>query len=330
MTPSAEFLDLVNEWSLYQMPEMNREIVAGRCERATLRLNLSRNVLANLPSPEMLSSDQAQRLVVMLGLAGASVGRHYQESAEENRRTPEQAFAGLTVGSGSESFLEYFARLAKRTGTGHGTRDCFASLVRWNAPPAEVHWAGQRIATLPSVFDDGLVRTYTAAPDEFRFFGLLKASEALEMAVNQQLAPLSDGALDLGDEEALGRIARAVMLLDALRQLNIHFAGLPSDQGLNVSYFLDVFRQYAVHWQPDDIPPSGAQDSEAIFRELMVGIAMPTYPQHVRRLFPSLLEVERTRLETLLNRPSLPEVALRRAGLDAVQLSRCGKPAFRG
>jgi hypothetical protein len=322
--PSAAFLDLVNEWALHQMPVMNREILEGRLPPAALRLDLGRNVLALLPSPQTLSPEQAQRLVVILGLAGASVGRHYQESAEANRRTPERAFAGLTVGADSEPFLGYFARLAERTGTGHGNRDSFASLVRWNLPPAQVHWAGELVATLPSVFDDGLVRSYTAAPDEIRFFGLLKASEALELAVNQQLAPLSDGSVDLDDEAALRCIARAVMLLDALRALNSHFAALPPGQGLSVGYFLDVFRQYAVHWRVGDIPPSGAQDVEAMVRDLLVGVALPSYPEHVRRQYPALLDYERVRLETLLNRPSVVEAALRRAGLDARQLHRYG------
>jgi len=323
--PPAEFLDLVNEWALHQMPVVNREIADGRSPRAAFGLDLDRNVLAHLPSTELLNPGQAQQLVVILGLAGAAVGRHYQESDQAHRATPEQAFAGLTAGPGSEPFLSYFARLAERTGTGHANRDSYASLVRWNVPRVEVRHAGQLIAALPSVFDDGLVRSYTGAPDEIRFFGLLKASEVLEKAVNQELGPLSDGSMDLADDAALRRIARAVMLLDTLRELNSHFAGRPPEQGLSVGFFLDVFRQYAVHWRPDDIPPSGAQDVEAMARDLIVGTTVPSYPAHLRRMFPALLDDERVRLESLMNRPSLPETALRRAGLDAAQLSRCSE-----
>lgn len=327
--PLVALLDLVNDWSMQRMTALNREILQGRSPRGALRLDLARNVLAHLPPPDVLTPQQAQQLVVILGLAGASVGRHYQEAAEANRATPELAFAELTIGGGSESFLGYFARLAKRTGVGHGPRDSYASLVRWNLPQADVYWAGQRIATLPSIFDDGLVRSYTGAEDECRFFGLLKASEVLEKAVNQQLIPLSDGSVDLGDEEALRRITRAVMLLDAMREVNTHFAGLPPGEGLSVGYFLDGFRQYAVHWRRRDIPPSGAQDAEAMFRDLILGIALPSYPEHLRRMFPALLDVERAMLETLLNRPSLPAVALRRAGLDGTQLGRCSKAELR-
>jgi hypothetical protein len=323
--PSAEFLDLVNEWALHQMPVVNREIVEGRSPGAAFSLDFDRNVLAHLPSTELLNPGQAKQLVVILGLAGAAVGRHYQEADQAHRETPEQAFAGLSVGSGSEPFLSYFARLAERTGTGHANRDSFASLVRWNVPRAEVLYAGQLIAVLPSAFDDGLVRSYTGAPDEIRFFGLLKASEVLEKAVNQELGPLSDGSMDLADDAALRRIARAVMFLDTLRELNAHFAGLPPEQGLAVGFFLDVFRQYAVHWRVDDIPPSGAQDVEAMVRDLIVGTTVPSYSAHLRRMFPALLDGERSRLETLMNRPSLPETALRRAGLDPVQLGRCSE-----
>lgn len=327
--PLGALLDLVNDWSLRRMTELNQEVLEGRTSGAAFRLDFARNVLEHLPAPEMLTSVQAQRLMVILGLAGASVGRHHQEAAEINRGTPELAFAGLAVGTGNEPFLGYFTRLAGQTGTGHGNRDSYASLVRWNLPPAEVRWAGEQLAVLPSVFDDGLVRSYTGVPDETRFFGLLKASEVLEKAVNQQLLPLSDGSLDLGDEEALRRIARAVLLLDALRELNHHFAVLPPDQGLGVSYFMDVFRQYAVHWQHEDIPPSGAQDAEALFRDLIVGIAMPSYPEHLRRLFPALLDDERAMLETLFSRDSVPAAALRRAGVEPERLGQCSEPELR-
>src|SRR5690349_6736692 len=173
------------------MTVINREILAGRSSPETLRHDLDRNVLAHLPSPEQLTEQQAQRLVVILGLAGASLGRHYQEAADVNRAAPEAAFAGLRVGSAGEPFLQYFTRLAAQTGCDHGPRDSYASLVRWNLPEVDVHWGGQQMALLPSVFDDDLVRSYTGVADECRFFGLLKSSEVLELAVNRQLLPLS-------------------------------------------------------------------------------------------------------------------------------------------
>jgi len=191
--------------------------------------------------------------------------------------------------------------------------------VRWNLPTAEVWRAGQRLASLPSVFSDGLVRSYTGVPDENRFFGLLKASEVLERAVNHELMPLSDGSIELDDGEAIRRIAQAIVLLDALRELNHDFAVRPADQGMGVDHFLDVFRQFAVHWSAGDIPPSGALDAEALIRDLLVGIDLPSYPVHLHRVFPGLLDHERTTLTRLLNRPSLPQTALRLAGIDPAE-----------
>jgi hypothetical protein len=303
------------------MTALNRDILAGRIPREDFAAELEIAVLASLPAEEAFSPVQAQQLVVMLGLAGASVGRHYQEASPAHRATPERAFIGLTVGSAGQPFGQYFARLADRTGTGHGRRDTYASLVRWNLPAAEVWWGSERLAVLPSAFEDGLVRGYTGVVDEHRFFGLLKASEVLELAANQELMPLSDGSIDLRDDEALRRITRAIVLLDALRELNHDFAVRPPAQGLGVDYFMDVFRQYAVHWELGDIPPSGALDVEALVRDLLVGIALPSYPDHLRRIFPGLLDTERATLTRLMERVSIPESALRLAGLDQVDLA---------
>ena len=113
-------------------------------------------------------------------------------------------------------------------------------------PPAD-WWAGTRIAVLAGMFGDGLVRTYTGTADERRFFELIKASEAIEAAVNAALMPLSDTTLDARDPEALDRLRLAAVLLGELRRLNDNFAALPSEQSLGADYFMDVFRQYAVH-----------------------------------------------------------------------------------
>ena len=46
-------------------------------------------------------------------------------------------------------------------------------------------------------------------------------------------------------------------------QLFLDFATPTPALGMLPQYFLDVFRQFAVHWTPGDIPPSGALDAEA-------------------------------------------------------------------
>ncbi len=316
----------VGEWCLTEMTALNQAVLDGRRPWPDFARAFSEQVLPQLPPAAAFSPIQAQQAVVLLGLAGASLGRHYQEADESHRATPEQAFAGITAGPDREPFTAYYGALADRTGTGHGPRDSYASLIRWNLPPAEVVLNGVPLALLPSSFGDGLTRTYTGTTDETRFFGLLKASEVLERAVNRELLPLSDGSVDLAEPSARKRIDRAVLLLDALRDLNHGFAARPVGEGLRVNYFMDVFRQYAVHWRPGDVPPSGALDAESLIRDLVVGIAMPEYPARLQRVYPGLLDDERRMLSKLMNRDSLPQAALHRAGVSGEQLTTLSVP----
>src|SRR6266700_2163898 len=260
-------VDRINTWVLTELASLNQDILAGRRPPGALGAELERSVLADLPAPGSLPVRQAQQMVVLLGLAGASVGRHYQELDPGNRAAPERAFDSCPVGDEGVPFLAYFRSLAERTGTGHCGRDSYASLTRWNVPTTEAWWAGERLAVLAGVFSDGLVRTYTGTADERRFFELIKISETIELAVNTALMPVWDTALDMAGPEALGRVGLAVVLLAGLRRINAHFAALPPAEGLRAGYFMDVFRQYAVHWTAGDIPPSGALDPEAITRD---------------------------------------------------------------
>lgn len=316
-----EHVDRVNAWVLTELGSLNRDILARRRPPGELGAELARSVLADLPVPESLAVRQAQQMVVLLGLAGASLGRHYQELDTAHRATPERAFDPYRVGREAVPFLVYFGRLAERTGTGHCHRDSYASLTRWNVPTTEVWWAGERIAVLEGVFGDGLVRTYTGTADERRFFELIKVSEAIELAINTALMPLSDATLGADEPEALDRVRLAAALLEELRRLNAHFAALPPGDGLRADYFMDVFRQYAVHWRVDDIPPSGAVDPEAIARDLLLGVSAPGYGTNVRRLSPALLDTERDLLSRLLERPSVPDTILGSLGLDRFTLA---------
>lgn len=175
---------------------------------------------------------------------------------------------------------------------------------------------------LPGVFGDGLVRTYTGAAEERRFFELIKVSEAIEHAANAKLMPLSDRTLDARDPEALDRIGLAAVLLDELRRVNAHLAALPPGQGLRAEYFMDVFRQYAVHWTRGDVPPSGALDPEAIARDCLLGVRTPSHQAHIERIFPGLLDPERELLSRLMERPPLPAIVLRSLGIDAAALTQ--------
>jgi hypothetical protein len=316
-----ESVGRVNAWVVTEMPSLNEDILARRRPPGDLGTELTRSVLADLPLPESMTVREAQQMVVLLGLAGASLARHYQELSQDHRTRPERAFDWCPVGAEAIPFRAYFGRLAERTGTGHCHRDSYAALTRWNVPTTEVWWAGERIAVLPGVFDDGLVRTYTGTGDEQRFFELIKVSEAIEHAVNATLMPLSDTTLDARDPEAVDRIGLAVVLLAELRRVNAHFAALPPEEGLRAEYFMDIFRQYAVHWTRGDVPPSGALDPEAIARDYLLGVRSPSYQAHVERIFPGLLDAERELLSRLLERPSLPCIVLSSLGIDAVALA---------
>jgi hypothetical protein len=324
-----ERVDRVNAWVLAEMGPLNQDILTRRRPPGALGSELARSVLADLPSPEALPVRQAQQMVVLLGLAGASLGRHYQELDPGHRATPERAFDLCPVGSEAVPFRAYFRRLAERTGTGHCHRDSYAALTRWNVPTTEVWWAGERIAVLAGVFGDGLVRTYTGTADEQRFFELIKMSEAVELAINAALMPISDTTLDVRAPEALERVGLAVVLLAELRRLSAHFAALPPEEGLRAEYFMDVFRQYAVHWEPGDIPPSGALDPEAMARDFLLGVRTPSYEEHTKRIFPALLDTEREMLTRLMGRPSLLDTALRSLGLDSLTLAEMSPAQLR-
>jgi hypothetical protein len=322
-------VERINAWVLTELPKLNQDILAQRRAPGDLGAELARSVLADLPAPECLPVWQAQQMVVLLGLAGASLGRHYQELDRGHRVTPERAFDPYSVGDEAIPFRAYFRRLAERTGTGHCPRDSYAGLTRWNVPTTEIWWAGERIAVLAGVFHDGLVRTYTGSAEEQRFFELIKMSEAVELAINAALMPISDTTLDARDPEALDRVGLAVVLLAELRHLIAHFAALPPAEGMRVGYFMDVFRQYAVHWTLDDIPPSGALDPEWIARDCLLGVRTPNYEVHTKQIFPALLDTEREQLTRLMERPSLLDTVLERLGLDALTLAEMSPAQLR-
>jgi hypothetical protein len=322
-TPADECVtaDNANAWVRTELGPLNQDILSGRRPAGDLGAAFGRSVFTHLPAPESFSNRRARQMVVLLGLVGASLARHYQEADQANRTTPERAFDPYRIGADPVPFLAYFARLADHTGTGHCHRDTYASLTRWNVPTTEVWWEGERLAVLEGVFDDGRVRTYTGAADERRFFELIKLSEAIERAANEALMPVCDATVDVHSEEALHRVGLAVVLLAELRRFNADFAALPPDEGLRVEHFMDVFRQFAVHWTDGDIPPSGALDPEALARDCILGVSTPAYRAHTRSIFPALLDAEREMLTRMMQQRPLPDMALRSLGLDSQTLA---------
>jgi hypothetical protein len=298
-------------------------------------------VLPLLPSPGALDPVGAQRLVIDLGLAGAAVARHHQEQDVRRKQHPETSFDGLSAGPEQLSFRAYFAALADRTGTGHYPRDAYASLVIWNVPDTHVRFRGQVLATLPGVNPDGHIRSYTDDAGERWFFDLVKRGQTIELAANELLLPLADGAVGLTGDEGRRRVRLATTLLEALRRLFVEFASAPVvapgtvppepsegeglepstvARGMHPQYFMDVFRQFAVHWVTGDIPPSGALDVDALKRDFLLGTVEEHYVQHVERIMPALLDAERAQLTRLIGRPSLPDALLTSLGLDRAGL----------
>jgi hypothetical protein len=317
----------VGHWVDDELPRLNRAILDGAVPPGLLARRVREVLLPELPTVDRLTEGQAQRLVVRLGFVGASVARHFQEWNPGGKASPERAFDGLDVEQ--LPFLDYFAELADHTGKGHCGRDTYASLVRWNVGTLEVHRGTELMATLPGVFDDGRIRSYTGTPGEERFFLLVKQSEAVELAVNELLEPLSREDAGLVSADAVERVRMATELIDALRHLMRDFAALPPEQSMPAEHFMDVFRQFAVHWTRDDIPPSGALDPEALKRDFLLGIGLAGYDQQVRRLFPALLDGERRTLDELMNRPTLPQRLLAGLGLDPTELVVTGEAELR-
>jgi hypothetical protein len=314
-------LPRVGTWILDDLPVLNRAILRGQAPPDRLTAVLREEVLPALPAPERLDSGEAQRQVVHLGLVGASVARHFQERTPDGKTQPERAFDGLVAGTGAVPFRAYFAALADRTGTGHCHRETYASLVRWNVGTVEVRVDDHLLTTLPGVFDDRRVRTYTGTGGEERFFVLVKRSEALELAVNELLEPFAQDGARLESPDAIMRIRLATVLLGALRRLFLDFAAQPPERSMPAEHFMDVFRQFAVHWSPGDIPPSGALDPEALKRDFLLGIGIEDYDRHVRRVFPALLDHERAVLERLMAQPTLPARLLGAVSIDPGRLA---------
>jgi hypothetical protein len=303
-----------------ELPRLNRAVLTGGASPASLSERLAA-VLPGLPSPAAVSAQDAQRLVIGLGLAGSSVARHFQEHDLRRKQCPERAFDGLYAGPELIPFQKYFAGIAERTGTGHYQRDTYASLVIWNVPTTEVRLEGHSLAKLPGIGDEPVL-TYTGDVSEQWFFESVKCGQTLELGANTLLEPLADGDIDLASAEGLRRVQLATTLLEALRRLFVEIADVQAGKGMQPAYFMDVFRQFAAHWAVGDIPPSGALDVDALKRDFLLGTVDDHYVRHVERLMPALLADEREGLRRRMDEPALPARLLTALGLDGVALAQ--------
>jgi hypothetical protein len=314
---AASILAKLNQWTLERMTLLNREILARRMVPEALVAELNRDVLPLLPAAATCTGPMSRQLMVNLGLWGSSVGRHFQERDPQLKSCPHIPLRRLVVAD--TGYTAYLEKLAARAAPGHPPRDTYASLVRWNTPDAMVRWSGgERV--LAGCFDDNQVRTYTGDAGEVEFFLLLKKCEVIEKAINGLIEPLCCGDLDARTTEAVERMRQAVELLTLLHRVNLDFAHQVQPRALQPAHFMDVMRQFAVHWTVGDVPPSGAQDVEFLVRDALLGIDFPGYVDHVRRIFPSLLACERDRFVELASGPTLPDVVLSRLGVPPADL----------
>ena len=309
-----------DHWSTHTLPRLNTEILAGHGSLKKLIFEMNAR-LAQLPQAEDISPLTAQQLVVHLGIWGSSIGRHYQDLLPGLRHDPSNALTALK-GPAGLSFRTYFDQLADRTGTGHPSRDAYASLILWNVGSMRAVWKGQVLADIPGVFDDGHIRTYTDDVGEQQILHLFKACETLERASNNVLEPLWAQSGPPAPAETEERLIIASHMLAGARRQVVDFPHGDDRGSLTPDQFVDVFRQFAIHWDPDDIPPSGPQDVEFLTRDLMNGMGTPAYQHHIRKIFPGLLLPECVRLAALMERPhSLPHTLLETAGLTTEQLA---------
>ncbi|GGJ87377.1 hypothetical protein GCM10010123_16220 [Pilimelia anulata] len=311
-------VELIDRWTRTEFTALNRAILGGTAAPESLTDRFHADLVPLLPEPDGLPPLAARQLVVLLGLVGAAIARYRQE---RDPCPPEHSFEGVDLGG--PDFAEWFARIAERTGAGHPPRDSYTSLVRWNVPRCEVTWQGLELAAIDGCFPDNRIRTYTGAAGEESFFELVKQGETLERAVNLMLAPIASGELDFAGAETLCRLGTATALLDVLRRLLGDFPHLPPATRMTADQFMDIFRQFAVHWRTGDLPPSGAFDTEALQRDFLLGMGYPHYRDGVRRLYPGLLADERDELDVIMDRPSLPErllagLGVPPGGLDAL------------
>lgn len=308
-------------WFRDELPRLNRAVLHEAVPADTVAAGLA-DVLPELPSPSAIDVDEAQRLLIVLGLAGSSVARHHQEHDARRRECPERSFDNLYAGVEALPFRDYFAALATRTGTGHYGRDAYASLVLWNVPTTEVHFRGRALAAIPGVGLDEHVHSYTGDAAESWFFELVKRGQTIERAANSTLQPLLDGSTGLGSSDGLRRVRLATTLLERLRRTFLEFTTPGSGPGMQPRYFMDVFRQFAVHWSVDDIPPSGAQDVDALKRDYLLGTVNEGYQRHTRRILPALMAHERADLAEVMDTPSLPARLLDELGLDRAGMAQ--------
>lgn len=295
-------------WVQSTLPRMNADVLNGRLDVSDLVQTVN-EALRDLGSPVVCSTEECRRRLIVLGMLGSSVERHSQEAGSP----PGVAIDQLAIRGWP--FRKYFATLASRTGG--PPRDSFLSFVVWNAPPVHVYLpeTPHPFLTLPSAFPDDQPGplTFSDDPGERLFILLLKRCAALEMAVNDHLWPVCEGLVDVTDHQALRHIEAATMFLKAVRAEMRRFMQRPE---FTAPFFLDVLRQYACKWDPQESydAPSGAHDWAFIARDILLGTEPDGYDAHVDLLYNVLDtrgQADVARARSLPTLPSLLAAAVR-------------------
>ena len=322
-------LSKMNEWTHRRMTVLNHEILKRRALPSILVKELNEGPLRIAPPVESISPIAARQLMTMIGMYGSSVGRHYQEVYPALKETPSKALEELFATELALPFCEYVRRVAERTETGHQPKDAFASLVRWNVPSSRLVWEGQELASIRGYFPDS-TRTYTGAEGEATFFKLLKKAETFEAAANDIFLSIVRREVPLDSGDTLERVRLAKLLLDGVRCVNLEYFAKNEngEQSLTPEHFMDVFRQFAVHWDNGDIPSSGSQDAEFLRRDLYLGIRVAGYDRHLRRMFPALLDEERDLLEEGMQLPCISSLVLEKLSLSEEECAKLSKEAL--
>ncbi|MFF4750222.1 hypothetical protein ACWD5R_27905 [Streptomyces sp. NPDC002514] len=311
----------VGRWTLAELPRFNNLVLAGEVEPEIMVREMNR-LLLTLPQTDTVSHDEARTLLVELGMWGSSVAMHFQRrDLDRAKNHPSTGLDQLAVGYQRVPFLAYFAQLATASGTGHPNRDAYASLIKWNSPDMRAYWSGECVARIPSVYEDGITRTYTGDIGEVQCIELFDRCETLEMAANRALRTIwEQGCSGMEADEIRDRFNQANHMLMAARRLMLDFQHGDERGSMSASRFMDVFRQFAVHWEVDDVPPSGTQDIEFITRDLMSGIQPSKHQAHIRKIYPGLLSGEREQLNRAMQYSPLPYILLDRAGITKLDL----------
>jgi hypothetical protein len=308
-------------WVRTVLPQLNADALRGARSLASLIEDFN-GVLETLDSPARCAIDECRRRLIILGMIGSSAERHSQETGNP----PGQALSLLHVGDWP--FRKYVATLASRAGG--PPRDSLLSYVVWNAPAVHVYLpdAHTPFLTLPSAFpDDGPAGplTFSDDPGERAAILLLKRCFALEAAANDHLWPLCEGSVTVTGHQALRHVEAATLFLKGVKAEIRLFLQRPE---FTAPFFLDVMRQYACRWDPDDsyAAPSGAHDTAYIVRDKLLGTEVANYDTHIDLLFNVLDTQGQSEVSKAWASTAVVELVARELKVSPSELSELGEP----